>query len=162
MDALTSERLRELLHYEPATGVFTRLVQTSNRTHVGDIAGSISHYGYVEFQLAGKLRKAHRAVWLYVHGVWPAGEIDHIDGDRANNRLDNLRDVPPLSNQQNRRAPNSNNSSGFLGVSPRRGKWKAQIRTDGTNRHLGTYQTPELAYAAYLKAKRELHEGCTI
>jgi len=150
------------VRYDPETGIFTRLVRTSNRIKIGDVAGSLSRYGYLEFQLYGKLRKAHRLAWLYMTGEWPVGEIDHRDTDRTNNRFSNLRDVTSLGNKQNRRAPNKNSSTGLLGVSPKRDKWKAQIRANGKNRHLGTFTTPMEAHAAYLKAKRELHEGCTI
>ena len=160
--SLDAERLRELMHYDPETGVFTRLVRTSNRVKVGDVAGSLSHYGYLEFQLYGKLRKAHRLAWLYMTGEWPTGEIDHRNTVRTDNRFCNLRDVTTLGNQQNRRSANKNSLTGFLGVSPKRGKWKAQIRAGGVLRHLGTFETPTAAHQAYLQAKRKLHEGCTI
>lgn len=106
----------------------------------------------------------HRYIWLYVHGKWPDGVIDHIDGNAMNNRLDNLRDVSQHVNTQNNRKARSNNRSGFLGVhfDKNRNLYKAEITMAGKNRHLGRFNTPEEAHEAYLKAKRELHEGCTI
>ena len=106
---------------------------------------------------------AHRLAWLYVHGAWPTGQIDHINGDRGDNRISNLRDVTPALNTQNqRRAARSNKSSGLLGVTANRGRWLAQISIGGKSRNLGRYATPEEAHAVYVAAKRVLHAGCTL
>jgi ribosome biogenesis SPOUT family RNA methylase Rps3 len=97
--------------------------------------------------------------------VWPKHTIDHINGVRTDNRIGNLRDVTQQKNSENMRRPQKRTISGFLGVHVQRRKtvrYLAQIVTDGKLRHLGSYDTAEDAHAAYLEAKRRLHEGCTI
>jgi hypothetical protein len=160
---LTAERVRSALFYEPETGSFTWLVSTSNRVKVGAVAGNISPFGYLYISLDGHRYKAHRLAFLYMHGVWPTNHIDHLDGNPANNRIENLRDVSHSVNMQNiRKAKSSNKSTGMLG-SYRIGKrFQAKIVIDGKVRHIGMFDTPELAHAAYLAAKRLHHHGCTI
>lgn len=162
---LTAERLRELLHYDPETGLFTWLVHRQ-RNRAGTIAGSAHSMGYVEIGVSGSSYLAHRLAWLYVHGAWPVGDIDHINGNRSDNRISNLRDVTKVVNMQNRRAATTNNISGLMGVSKSSAKlprWFSRIQDNsGKMRYLGTFETPDLAHAAYVNAKREMHEGCTI
>jgi hypothetical protein len=100
---------------------------------------------------------------LYVHGAWPLGVVDHKDGDRANNAIGNLRDVPNKTNCENRRAANKNNAIGLLGVRRHTsGKYEARIRVDGQLMYLGLHLDAETAHAAYLAAKRIHHEGNTL
>jgi hypothetical protein len=102
-------------------------------------------------------------VWLWVNGSWPIGEIDHIDGDKLNNRIANLRDVDRATNTQNsKKARRNNKSSGLLGSYKSGNRWQAQIRINGVCMTLGSFGTPEEAHAAYLGAKRLFHPGCTI
>lgn len=152
MSELTVKRLRELLHYDPLTGVFTR---------DGKQAGTTDR-AYVAISIDNKLYGAHRLAWLYVHGVWPSEHVDHIDGNARNNRLLNLRDVSRSVNMQNRRKAQANNRSKLMGAMRNRDGWMARIQTNGVKRYLGQFPTAELAHQAYLNAKRELHEGCTI
>lgn len=164
-DHLTAALLRELLHYDPETGVFTRKVRTSNRIAVGDVAGTLRPDGYTKISVLNKSYLAHRLAWLYVHGEWPKDQVDHRNGIRTDNRIANLRDLSGTLNQQNQRAAHSRNkSSGLLGASwdKRKGKWVAQISSTRTSRHIGYFETAKEAAAAYLEAKRRLHEGCTI
>lgn len=157
---LTPARLRELFHYDPETGVFTRLVKTSHNAGAGSVTN-----GYQRLIVDGKRYAAHRLAWLYMTGDWPSAEIDHINGIGADNRFANLRDVGRATNQENlRRARSDNHSSGVLGVhwSEYHKKWKAHIRVDGRLKHLRYCDTKEEAQAVYLDAKRRLHEGCTI
>lgn len=106
---------------------------------------------------------AHRLAWLYVYGEWPNGDIDHIDGDRLNNRIANLRDVSRRVNLENQRRPKACNKSGFLGVKTFRDqRFQARIQVRGVQLHLGTFDTPHEAHAAYVAAKRNLHQGCTL
>jgi hypothetical protein len=162
---LTAQRLRTLLSYDRETGVFRWTVRTSNRISIGDVAGNPLATGYLQICIDGHTHTAHRLAWLYVHGVWPSGQIDHLDGVRTNNAIGNLRDVPAKINRQNLRLPRSDNkSSSYLGVtfSKRRQRWIAQIFVDGKHIHIGQFLDEQSAAVAYVAAKRRLHVGCTI
>lgn len=155
---LTYERLRELFHYDPATGLFTRLVRQGH-THPGEIAGGLSEKGYVRIYIDGRKYRAHRLAWLYVTGEWPENEIDHKNTDRSDNRWDNLRPATGAENSRNRRTP-SNNTSGFKGVfwQKREKRWHAVIDLNGKRVVLGRFLTVEEAHAAYARAAQE-HYG---
>ena len=146
---ITQLLLQNLLDYNPISGIFTRKVRTSNRIKAGDQAGSLDKAGYLCIRVNGKTYKAHRLAWLYVSGNLPTGEIDHINGDKADNRIVNLRDVTKSVNQQNRKF--------VRGYSRDGNRWKAQVRFDGKWKHLGCYGTEQEAHAAYLLAKNEVH-----
>lgn len=159
---LTAARLRELLHYDPDTGVFAWIATSSNVAVAGSVAGGIdTSTGYVKVSVDKRTYYAHRLAWFYMYGTWPAGEIDHINGIRSDNRMANLRDVPRRINRQNQRSPLRGNKSGYLGVhwSKAANKWCASIMIDKKSRHLGLFESAEVAHAAYVKAKRELHPG---
>lgn len=159
---ISAERLRELIEYGPETGIFVWRVRRSGVT-AGAVAGSPHSHGYQQIRVDGTIYLSHRLAWLHFYGVWPTGQIDHRDGDRANNRIANLRDVTRSVNGQNqRRAMSTNKSCGLLGVNSHQGRWRARIRIDGKYRCLGLHDTPELAHDAYITAKRIYHEGCTI
>jgi hypothetical protein len=155
---LTQERLKELLHYDPETGVFTRLVATSNSVKVGDIAGTFDSNGYRQIRIDGKKYAAHRLAVLYMTGKFPANETDHINGDRANNKWSNLRECTKAENQQNR-ASKKGSLSKYPGIHwhKRAQKWQAQIKINRKNKHIGLFETEDEAYAAYCKAKAEIH-----
>lgn len=153
---LTADRLHEVLDYDQNTGVFVWKRKTGSRAVPGQVAGCDHSLGYRFVCVDGKRYKEHRLAWFYVHGQWPVGEVDHIDGSRNNNAIENLRDVSKSVNQQNLREAKSHSKSGLLGVTKRRsGGWCARIT-------IGTYDTPEEAHAAYVEAKQRLHPGCTI
>jgi hypothetical protein len=159
---VTQEKLQELLTYDPLTGLFRWKVRRARR-NVGDVAGYKSAAdGYWRINIAGETNFAHRMVFLYVTGAMPVVEVDHINGDRSDNRFANLRLVEGFHNQQNRRAAQSNSASGLLGVSLHWGKWRAQITSKGKRIYLGCFKTPEEAYSVYLQAKRELHPGAML
>jgi hypothetical protein len=158
---LTASRLRELLDYDPDTGVFRWRLKIG-RSIVGNVAGCRDRLGYVVITIDKRHYFAHRLALLYVNGAFPTNHIDHRNGVTNDNRLSNLRDVTVSENMQNQRGPRSNNISGYLGVSPHYGKWNARIMVNGDQRKLGRFATAREAYAAYLKAKRELHSACTI
>lgn len=164
MSTITSERLRDVLDYDAETGLFKWRRTLSARAQAGATAGSKSYYGYREIRVDRLLHGAHRLAWLYVHGTMPTGQIDHINGDKADNRISNLRDVPARVNQQNRRRSQANNKLGLLGVCKPAGsnRYTAQIKVDGKRRTIGTFSTAEAASEAYLRAKRASHEGCTV
>ena len=160
MKDITVETLRCLLDYDPKTGIFRWLVNRQ-RIKMGAVAGTIDHYGYIVIMVNGTNLKAHRLAWLYTHGVWPEQQIDHINGVKADNRIANLRDVPQSMNQHNQVRTKKNNTSGFCGVSweKRDKRWRAMIMVNGRKQHIGLFDTPEAAHAAYLAAKLRLHPG---
>ena len=163
-NTLTPERLREVLRYDADSGQFVWLCNLAKKDRVGQVAGSTHPHGYIVVQVDGYPYKAHRLAWLYTRGTWPTGEIDHINGVRADNRIANLRDVSGAVNQQNQRTARRGSSSGLLGVTWHKaaGKWAAQIAHERRKVHLGVFDTAEAAHAAYVAAKRELHPGCTL
>lgn len=162
---LTQERLKELLNYDPETGVFTRLIRSSNRGKVGDVAGSMNGNGYLAANIDRSSYKMHRVAFLYMTGAWPVKEVDHINGIRHDNKWNNLRQVTRAQNLQNQHGAKVCSSTGYLGVKPcpgRLGFFLAQINTNKKRTHLGTFPSPELAHEAYLIAKRKMHSTCTI
>ncbi len=173
---LTQERLREAFDYNPETGAFRWRLRPSshfnskrtwnawNARFAGKETGSDRGDGYIALRLDCKSHRAHRMAWLYMTGEIPSGEIDHINQDTGDNRFSNLRVVSRAVNQQNqRRAQCSNKSTGLLGSYKHAdGRFVASIRVDGKQTYLGLFDTAELAHAAYVKAKREHHKGCTL
>lgn len=151
--ALTQDRLKNLLHYDPDTGVFTRRNKFRNLP-AGSIVGCVGAGGYMQCSLNGKMYKMHRLAWLYVHGKWPDDQIDHINHVVTDNRICNLREVSCAENHQNR-ARRTKNSSGYLGVGwHKRDKcWQAHIEINGTRHHLGYYKHLPDAVEARKKAE---------
>jgi hypothetical protein len=161
---ITQHRLMELVNYNVVTGFFTWKVDKSN-VKAGSNAGTKNRGGYLVFQIDKKLYYAHRLAWLYFYGEYPRLNIDHINGIRHDNRIKNLRDVTKIVNSQNiKHAKSSNNKTGLLGVylCKGTGRYKAEIRVNKIKKHLGMFADPESAHQAYINAKREFHEGCTI
>ena len=161
---MDQQTLQELLHYDATTGIFTWRTR-AGRQAAGSVAGSCKGTGgYVRVMLGGTLYLAHRLAFLYVTGAWPANTVDHINGNPVDNRWSNLRDVTPRVNNQNRHASRTRNKTGFLGVTQdtRDGRFYASIFVAGRKRGLGGFTTPQEAYAAYVKAKRLHHTGCTL
>lgn len=161
MLTVSAQRVRDLFDYERQTG---RLIWRQNKwpARAGNPAGAVSKDGYVIVGVDMRTYPAHRLIWLHVHGEWPKQQIDHIDGDRANNRLENLRDVNASMNMQNlRNSKRRNKSCGLMGVSfsKNAGRWMAAIKIGSKNKYLGYFDTPEKAHAVYLAKKREVHEG---
>lgn len=159
--SLTAARLRELLHYDPLTGVFTRRVRTSQNNRAGDVAGGVNKGGYVQISVDGKLYYGHRLAALYMTGEWVA-EVDHRYGVRNDNRWGELRIGDRSFNRQNLRSAMKTSITGLLGVSPSFSKFEARICVNRKTHRLGRFDTPEAAHAAYIAAKRELHSACTI
>lgn len=153
-DAITAERLRELLHYDPETGVFTRLCGRC----AGRRAGALNETGYRHVYADGVLYLEHILAWLYMTGEWPDDEVDHWDLDKSNNRWGNLRQATSSQNQMNHPIKKTN-TSGHKGVhwAPHAGKWRAQIRISGVGHHLGYFATAEEASAAYAQAAKLRH-----
>lgn len=157
----TQAELRELFDYRG--GQLIRRIATSSRARVGSVAGNAGNdKGYVYVSIRSKLYSVHRLIWIHHNGAIPEGaQIDHANGIRDDNRIDNLR-LALNGNKDNgqNRTCNKNNKSGYMGVSwhKQTQKWVANIMVSNKQKHLGLFSTPEEAYAAYLKAKKELHK----
>ncbi len=160
---MTSDELKQILDYNPETGIFIWKI-TIGRAKIGFVAGSIDKGGYIRICKDGKEYYAHRLAWFYIYGKWPNYQIDHINGDKIDNRIENLRDVMEFVNHQNLRKARVDNKAGHLGVGKmdRYQKYFSKISIAGKSIYLGSFETPEEAHQAYLDAKRKFHEGCTI
>ncbi len=155
---MTQKELMEYLHYDPDTGVFTWLVRPAKCIHEGDVAGYIKPDGYHGIKLQGKLWHSHRLAWLYVYGKLPTDQVDHINQDKADNRIDNLRLATASTNQANTK-PLQKWASKLKGVckgESAKKPWRARIRKDGKLINLGHYVTEIEAARAYDKAAIEL------
>jgi len=153
---ITQKQLKEVLDYDSETGVFIWKKSVSN-CHAGDIAGCINDTGYRRIKIDNRRYPAHRLAWLFIHNTFPIGEIDHIDGNRSNNRIKNLRDVSRRGNQSNRK---SHRDGRLVGVykhsSLSKNPWRARIMFGGESIHIGVFPTEEEAHEAYIrKAKQE-------
>jgi len=162
---ITQARLKELLHYDPDTGVLTWLVNRG-RIPAGAQCGSESEHregqSYRKVTIDGKNYLSHRLAWLYIHGDFPDCQIDHKNGDGTDNRLANLRDVTNTINQQNRTI-HRNNKSGFTGVRWHKhwSRWTAIITVDSNKIYLGSFDNKIDAVAARMRANKKygFHEN---
>ena len=151
---LTQERLKEVLAYDPETGVATWRVKRG-RSHGRARAGYIGPDGYWLIMVDGKSYLLHRLARFYMTGEWPKADSDHINLDRADNRWANLREADRSHNNANSHV-RSRSQTGFKGVRPHRNRFVAQITTGkGGVRYLGIRDTPEEAHALYVKAAQE-------
>jgi hypothetical protein len=159
---LTAEEVKKILDYRPETGELVWRERTARCVQIGDVAGCVDKQGYITVGIRKKIYKAHRLAWLIKCNDWPNGLIDHIDGNKSNNRWSNLRLVNETGNSENVRRPSKRNQSGFMGVISVNGGWRASITVQRKTRYIGTFDTPEKAHQAYLEAKRKFHDACTI
>lgn len=142
---LTQGKLKELLNYDPDTGIFTWKVRKAHRVKIGDIAGVVNKdSGYRQIRIDERLYLAHRLAWLYVHGEFPKNETDHINHKRDDNRICNLRDVTQVENFQNK-TMNKANKSGFNGILwvEKDKRWCVQIGFNGRTKYLGYFKDIE-------------------
>lgn len=153
---LTRDQVLAKLSYSPETGEF-RWLSTNNQVQPNALAGYVDKRGYRRIRLYDRAYEAHRLAWLCTHGVWPAAQVDHINGDKSDNRAANLRSVTNLENAQARHAARPS-KCGLRGVffDSRRGKYRAQIRAMNRCHHLGYFDTPEQAHAAHVDARKRL------
>jgi hypothetical protein len=162
---LTQDHLKFRLRYNKSTGVFTWRNPSKYRPeYKGRPAGSVDGHGYVQIFIDGTGYKAHRLAWMYAYGVWPTHILDHKNGDRADNRLCNLREATYQLNAENRRRARSGHAVGLLGVvwRHRNQKFEARINVNKKYVYLGLFDTAEAAHAAYIAAKRSVHSGNTL
>lgn len=145
----TAERIRELLDYNPLTGVFIWRISPCNNTPAGSVAGANSE-GYILIRVDGGRYKGHQLAWLYMTGEWPPSRIDHEDTNRGHNAWDNLRLATNSQNKANM-GKRADNKSGFKGVCwyPQTKRWRAGIGFQGTRKTIGYFDSPEKAHAAY-------------
>jgi hypothetical protein len=158
---LELRRAAELLSYDPETGEFRWKVDRRKELK-GSLAGTPNSDGYIQITIDYKKYRAHRLAWLFTTGEWPTHDVDHIDGNVANNSIGNLRIATRSENNQNLKKAKSNNKLGILGVIAHQGRFMAKIKANGKVRFLGYFDDPLVAHEAYLKAKRELHDFSTI
>ena len=150
------DRVRELFDYDPITGIVTRRKTTAPMWKFGQIVGCPDRHGYLLVRVDGVLHKLHRMIWLWMTGELPILDIDHVDRDGSNNSWENLREATKSQNLSNR-TKQSNNTSGFKGVSwnKQNSKWAAKINVEGRQLHLGFRDTPVECYRLYVDAARK-------
>ena len=153
---MTQDELKQILHYDSITGIFTWLKPSKfTKIKIGDMAGCLEN-SYRKIKIDGNAYKEHRLAWLYVYGYLPTKMIDHINGDTLDNSIENLREVTGSENQQNR-GKQKNNSSGYKGVTKCGNKWRSEIQVNGKKIYQGTFHSPEEASEAYKKAALIYH-----
>ncbi len=158
-NSFTRGELVSELSYSPETGEIYWLATGKGRGPLGQQAGVVNNsLGYRVIGFRNRRHYAHRLAWLIVHGAWPDGQIDHINGDRTDNRIENLRCVTHAQNQMNRHNPRPN-KHGFRGldVCAKTGRYRARLVVGKVKYNLGVHDTPEQAHQAYLDAKKRLN-----
>lgn len=151
--------LKELLSYDPETGEFAWRANTTNsRVAAGSIAGTVNRGGYRQISIKNSLYYAHRLAWLWVNGRWPTMVIDHVNGNRSDNRIANLREANARQNVANKRSTNRLGVRGVFLHEPA-GRYTAAISRDNRTIYLGGFDSSEKAGAAYqAAAKKEFGE----
>ena len=156
---LTLDELKKQLSYDHETGIFTRLIAMCNKVKVGDIAGGVQNSGYLTLRVLGKPYLAHRLAWYYFYGEIPFGVIDHINGNKLDNRICNLRVATRSENTRNSKT-RVKKYTRFRGLSVRRNKkgvyWRVNIKLNKKNIYLGMFYDELEAYKVYLIKANEL------
>jgi hypothetical protein len=153
----SKERLNELFIYDSGN-----LIHKYHKRFLGQIAGRKNIYGYIILKVDGSGFCAHRLIWKMINGDLNDMDIDHINGIKNDNRIENLRLATKEINNENLIRAKKQNKLGVLGVCQKGNKFISQILYKGKVRHLGSFDTIEKAAETYLIAKRKYHEGCTI
>lgn len=155
---ITQNRLKELLHYDPVTGIWTWKVIRTGYAYIGSQAGNITKHGYRNIRVDGKLYRSSRLVYLYMKNEWPSEEIDHIDRNRSNDKWDNLRKADSCQNSYNR-GVRTDNSTGHKGICRHKTTQKYQVNI-GVNKkflYLGSFDTLDEAIKVRKEAELKYH-----
>lgn len=155
----TQDRLKQLFDYEDG---FLLNKKHRGKSKKGERIGFVNHYGYRVSRIDMEKFYVHRLIWVFHNGTLDGLDVDHIDGNRDNNKIENLRLVTSQKNNQNIKKAKRTNALGVLGVSMKFGKYCAQISFNKKVKHLGLFDTAEEAHQVYLEEKRKIHEGCLI
>lgn len=158
---LTVERLRQVLRFDDKTGEFFWTHRKTHKNKLGKQASIVRSHGYMSICIDSVYYYTHRLAWMYVYGEMPK-IIDHINGNKQDNRISNLRSVDQKTNVENVLKPRKHNKSGVLGALKSKDKFQSRIRVDGKYIYLGRFDSKDDAHEAYLQAKRKYHVGCTI
>jgi hypothetical protein len=155
---ISQEYIKQLFNYDPRTGVFTWIKKLSRKTVIGDVAGNLDASGYVRIRIDGKSYLAHRLAYVYVNGLPPENCLDHINGNRADNRICNIREATHHENNLNANIKNKN-TSGHKGVSwdESRKKWRALAKFNFKSYYLGRFVNKDDAIAAYVAFCKKNH-----
>jgi len=155
MNVLTQNKLKELLYYNEQFGIFTRKKKRTGSALAGTIAGTLHPCGYVYIKVMGEKYLSHRLAFLYINGSLPPHEVDHINGDRADNRWSNLRCVTRAENQKNKKSY-KNNKSGVMGVNWNRthDKWAVYLSINKKSKQL--YWGDDFFEACCIRASAEI------
>lgn len=161
---LTPDEISEALVFDHSVGEFYWRHDGPLGRSAGGVATRKAAKGYRGVTINGVSVLCHRLVWFLMHGEWPTADVDHENGNRADNRPQNLRAGSRSFNMQNLKRAHCDTQSKLLGAyfDARRGKWYSSIAKNGRSRFLGYFETAQAAHAKYLAAKRQLHEGCTL
>jgi hypothetical protein len=152
---ITQDKLKEYFNYNDGQLIWKK--QPSTHIKVGDIAGNTNNRGYIQIKFLCNRFYAHRLIFFMFNGYFPQ-EVDHIDGNKTNNKIENLRQATPAQNRQNR-GISKNNTSGIKGVSwsKKENKWIAQCQVNKKNHFLGRYNDIELAKKAVQQFRNQHH-----
>lgn len=154
----SQDQLKNLLSYDPDTGIFAWAVARGTKIKPGFIAGCPNTDGYIKIVYMRRTYSAHRLAFLYMTGSYPEAEVDHVDGNPQNNKWANLRACSRQENMQNK-LPNKGRKIGSLvGANRNLERWISRISSNGTQIHIGVYETEFEAHQAYLVKKAELHK----
>jgi hypothetical protein len=155
---ITQKHLKSILYYSETDGNFFWKIKKSLRINIGDVAGKVSKNGYIVIKIDGKEYKAHRLAWLYVYGLFPEKQIDHINGVRSDNRIKNIREASQSQNLLNTKK-RVDNTTGYKNVyfNKHTKTWYIKCQIDGKRNTFGMFKTKEFAWDIYKNIARQFH-----